>query len=197
MAPDVGQATAILNAIPPGECLTMDALVEVSGRTRRQVSNSAAKLVERDLVERIDRGCFRLTEAGVRAQADGMEIKSGPRGPMTRRQPARNSLRKRLWRAMRLKKKFTINSLLIDAARDEKSPVSAAGYFVRALERAGYLMRMPRREQGTSPTSNGYLRWSLLRDTGPLTPLLRSDGTVFDPNTGETLRPGLLGEVVL
>ena len=185
MAADFGQATAVLNAIPPGDCLSLDRLVEESGRNRRQVSNAAAKLVERGLVERIDKGCFRLTEDGLRAQAERLEIKSGPRGPMERKRPPRDSLRKRLWRAMRQEKKFTINALLINAVRDETSAYSAAGHYVRRLERAGYLMRLPRREAGSSLTSNGFLRWSLVNDTGPLPPLPRRDGSVYDPNTGE------------
>ena len=185
MAPDFGQTTAVFNVIPPGDCLTMDRLVEASGRNRRQVSNAAAKLVERGLIERIDRGCFRLTVDGEKAQAEGLEIKSGPRGPMVRKRPVRDSLRTRLWRAMRLERKFTLAALLVHAVRDEKSPASAAGHYLRALERAGYLMRLPRREPGTSVTSNGFLRWSLVNDTGPLPPLPRGNGTVYDPNTGE------------
>jgi len=187
MTPERGHQTAILNALAAGGCLTLDQLADSLELGRRQISSAAARLIDRALVVRIEAGCFRATAEGVDAQARGIEIKSGPRGPMERKRPARNSFRGRLWRGMRLKRKFSIPGLLELAAKGEKSPDTAAGSYIRALERAGYLTRLPRREPGTSLTSNGYLRWSLIRDTGPLPPMPRRDGTVFDPNTGEVM----------
>jgi hypothetical protein len=92
---------------------------------------------------------------------------------------------------MRLKGKFTIPALLELAARDEKNPRSAAGRYVRLLERAGYLRRLPRRESGTSLTSNGFIRWALIRDTGINPPMPRRGGQeIYDPNTGEVANCG-------
>ena len=185
MSGETGHQTLLLNALADGGCLTLDRLADTLGLTRRQVSNAAARMIGRGLVVRIEAGCFRATEDGVAAQAQGVVIKSGPRGPMERRRPVRNSLNARLWRAMRLKGKFTIPALLELAARDEKNPRHGAEKLLRALERAGYVTRLARREPGTSPTSNGHVRWSLINDTGSLPPMPRRDGTVFDPNTGE------------
>jgi hypothetical protein len=188
MTPETGHQTAVLNALAGGCCLTIDRLAEVlTGMARRQLTNAAARLIERGLVERVERGCFRLTGDGRAAQASGVVIKSGPRGPMQRKRPVRDSLNTRLWRAIRLRRKFTIPALLELAVRDETSPRHGAERFVRALERAGYLHRLPKREAGTSPTSNGHVRWVLVRDTGSLPPMPRRDGAVYDPNTGEVM----------
>lgn len=190
MSAESGHQTAVLNALAPGDCLTLDRFGEALGDlTHRQITNAAARLVERGLVERVERGCFRLTPEGAAAREAGLVIRSGPRGPMARRRPVRNSLQARLWRAMRVKGKFTIPALLELAARDEKNPRHAAEKFIGALERAGYLLRLSRREPGTSPTSNGFVRWSLIKDTGDLPPMPRRDGTLYDPNTGEVCSP--------
>jgi len=189
-APDApgGHQTSLLNAIPPGACLTMDELAgALPDLNRRQLSNAATGLALRGLVERVERGCFRLTDGGETAQGAGLVIKSGPRGPMPRKRATRNSLTSRLWRAMRLKRKFTIPDLLELAARDEKYPRNMAERLVRALADAGYLHGLGTRQKGTSPTSNGFRRWTLIRDTGPLPPIRRGDGTLYDPNTGETI----------
>lgn len=185
-----GDATcqmAVLNALADGECLTIDALADRAGLTRRQVSNAAARLIGRALVVRVETGCFRATGDGLVALAKGVEIKCGSKGPERRDQPRRNTLNTRLWRAMRVMGKFTIPGLLELAARDEKHAEGMAGRYLRSLERAGYVLRLSRRTPGTSPTSNGYVRWSLIKDTGVLPPMVRQDGSVQDPNTGEVV----------
>ena len=46
-------------------------------------------------------------------------------------------------------------------------------------------------EPGTALTSNGFLRFQLLRDTGAKTPVVRvRKSEVFDRNTGETFEIG-------
>lgn len=189
MSAEVGTQTAILNAVTAGRCLTLEELcATMPSVARRMLINAAGRLVERGLIERVERGCYRLTAEGEAAQAAGVVIKSGPRGPMLRRRPVRNSLNARLWRAMRLKGKFTIPALLELAVKDEKNPRCGAERFIRMLERAGYLHRLAKRDPGTSPTSNGYVRWSLVRDTGELPPMPRRNGAeLYDPNTGEVM----------
>lgn len=187
MFAETGIQTAVFNAIRPGICLTLDQLAEaLPDHRRRPLINATRRLIERGWVERVERGCYQLTAAGGDAQAAGLEIKSGPRGGFERKTPVRNSLNTRLWRAMRLKGKFTIPALLELAAKDEKNPYQGAARFVRLLEKAGYLLRLPRREKGTAPTSPGYIRYTLVRDTGDLPPMLRrGNKAIFDPNTGE------------
>lgn len=190
MSPRDNPADLVLNALAGGACLTMDDLAGSLPLTRRQISNAAARLVGREWVERIEAGCFRITEAGAAAHAAGARVRSGPRGAFERRRPVRNSFNTRLWRAMRLKGKFTMPGLIELAARDEKNPASATQRYVRALEKAGFVLRLNRREPGTSPTSNGFARYSLVRDTGDRPPMIRRDGSVFDPNTGTLWRDG-------
>lgn len=188
MAAEIGTQTAVLNALASGRCLTMDQLAEaLPDLSRRPLSDAAARLIERGYAERVERGCFRATGAGLLAHQRGERITSGPRGPMQRKRPVRNGLATRLWRAMRLKGKFTLPALLELATRDETQAESTAGRYLRALERAGYVMRLSRRETGTSMTSNGFIRWSLIRDTGEQAPIARGDGSVYDPNTGEVM----------
>ncbi|MBF0372360.1 MAG: IclR family transcriptional regulator, partial [Alphaproteobacteria bacterium] len=57
--------TALVAALTrAGECLTLDALETATGLNRHGLSMASAKLVRAGWVERIERGCYRLTEAG-------------------------------------------------------------------------------------------------------------------------------------
>lgn len=80
----------------------------------------------------------------------------------------------RLWRAMKMLKRFTARELAL-AASIEDRPVrhqTAAAYLVN-LGRAGYL----RREDNAG--------WRLIKDTGPLAPMIQRGKHVYDQNTGE------------
>lgn len=174
---------AVLAALGSGECRTIDVLAEILPLTRAQVSSACARLISRALVVRIETGCFRATGDGLVALARGVDIKSGPRGPRPAGAPARRvrhvTQRDRLWQAMRIKGKFSVPELLELAGG---SAANAQRYLAR-LARAGYLLELPRRGAGTAPTSNGFKRWALIRDTGPLAPLWRPRlRQVFDPN---------------
>ena len=75
---------------------------------------------------------------------------------------------------------------MLVAQGGERDISSNIGKYLRGLERAGYLVRMPKREAGTALTSNGFARWWLPddKDTGPRAPVLSvRKGTVYDPNT--------------
>ncbi|MBI3445598.1 MAG: MarR family transcriptional regulator [Magnetospirillum sp.] len=195
MAAQTSHQEAILNALASGRCLTMEQLAEATGgMTHRQISAACARLIERGYMERVEKGCFRATGSGLLAHQRGERITSGPRGTMERKRPVRNSLSTRLWRAMRLLKKFTLPALLELSARDEKAAESQAGRYLRGLEKTGYIHRLSRREDGTALTSNGFIRWSLINDTGDLPPIVRGNGTVFDPNTNKAMAPMTCGE---
>lgn len=180
---------AVFNALNEvGRCLAIDELATATGLEHRAVSAAAAKLVRDDLVERVARGCFQLTAAAREALASGTEVvfRSGPRGPTPRTRPVAGSLRARLWHAMRIREKFTIGDLLGLAAQDETQAPCNAGRYLSDLARAGYVRVLARRAPGHKPTSNGCLRYSLIRNTGPLAPIVRRKrAEIYDPNTRE------------
>lgn len=186
MTDSLTPSNMVFNALAEGDCLGMDRLAEMLPLLSRQKISAAARvMVGRGWAERIEAGCFRLTAEGRRAHAAGEVIKYGSNNPKQYNRPRRKTLASRLWRAMRLTGKFTLNSLLELAGRGETNQIYSARVFVRALERAGYIQRLPRREPGFSPNSRGYLRWHLIKDTGHLTPMVRRKGMLFDPNLGE------------
>jgi|GEM_PF-7089170 len=90
--------------------------------------------------------------------------------PMTERQA-----RERVWRAMRMLRRFTIPDL---AATAEAGANNVQHYLI-ALERADYVrVAAPRR----SGVKGGHAVYVLARDTGPHAPRVRGDNTVADFN---------------
>ncbi len=107
---------------------------------------------------------------------------------VTHRRAHRNSLRDRLWRALRLSRKATLAELLelLDEACTPNTHNHARRYLA-ALTRAG-VTRHSRFKEGRARI------WQLLTDLGPYAPLMRADG-LYDPN-GRRLIPYLMkGEV--
>ncbi|MFL7904713.1 hypothetical protein ACJ41P_26535 [Azospirillum argentinense] len=183
-APVQHAVLAVLSA--SRRCLTIEELADTAGISRRQAWNGTVGLIARDYVVRRERGCYEVTEEGLVAHTAGTPLKSGPAGPLERcRKPQANTLNGRLWRAMRMKGKFSLGDLLNLAAHgDEGNAEHNAGRYVRALVAAGYLTEL-RRAKPDRPGSNGVKRYALLRNSGPLTPMLRRGGDIYDPNTGE------------
>ncbi|MGZ2403334.1 MarR family transcriptional regulator [Rhizobium ruizarguesonis] len=183
--------TTVLHSLTDGACRTIDDLAESLKLTRRQVSDGAAKLVLRGLLERIEAGCYQLTSSGISAAAAGEVIKSGPWRPdtVTVRKPLPDTFRQRLWTAMRMSKTFTIGEVAMIAARaGDESPENNAAWYVRHLRQAQYVVELPVRQQGTRLTSNGFKRYRLLKDTGFLAPVYQpKKKSVFDHNTGEAV----------
>lgn len=180
----------LLHASDEGELSLDDIMAQIAapdGPSRQAVVMAAGVLADRGLIERPAPGHYRLTAAGRLAAESGQRITSGPwRGHAIGVQ--QRSLRARLWRAMRALKKFGLTDLLLRAARgDEGDAENNAFKYCRALEKAGYLVRI-RRQPGEAPTSPGYVRWVLVRDTGPMPPIWsHRTRQIFDPNTGEYL----------
>ncbi len=180
----------IRRALADGSCRTTEELAEITGLSRRQVAKTTGRMILRRLVERVEIGCYRLTEAGLASEKAGEVLTSGPTRKHTgRRANPQGSFRQRAWAAMRMSGKFTVPDLLRLAARPGERGGTAHNLhrYLRALERAGYIRRLPVRESGTRPGSNGFIRWILMRDTGPECPALRNDGTLIDRNTGEIM----------
>ncbi|MCM0081813.1 hypothetical protein L4X63_09450 [Geomonas sp. Red32] len=167
---------------------------EIAARTNLsidQVWKSADTLVENKLLTRADRGKYLITDAGRSAIAEGngcMPGPKGPTGPVCRR---RNTIRQRLWLALRIERKGTIQgivSLILQDGEDAALLTTNAQKYFSALCRANYLTRLPGRSEGTAPTSNGYVRYLLVENTGPKAPMVRRlELALYDPNTGKSV----------
>lgn len=172
----------VVDALTGGACLTTTALAELTNLENRDVAKACCGLVSRGWIVRRERGCFELSEAGRKAVAAGEIITSGPTRPLTQadpRRPLRRTIRDKMWAAMRVLQKFRISDLqtMAGASRDN------AQRYVGALERTGYLIRL-RPEPGSAPTSNGFQRWLLVRNSGPAAPVYRAKaGDIYDRNT--------------
>ena len=180
-------STILLQHLSDGTCQTIDQLDAVLPLNRRQISNAAAILIKRDYMDRIEAGCYCLTASGLAAAERGERVTSGPLGALTRksRRPRRNSFRQRAWNAMRMSVTFTIGELIIAAASDDKDPESNLINYLLFLRRVGYVAELPVRQTGTRMTSNGFKRFRLLKDTGPVAPALRmKKRAIWDFNLG-------------
>ena len=194
----------VLGALPgDGSETTAAMLATETGLDRNAVYNCCNKLRRRGLAEKSERGRYRLTTAGCVARDASQPIRSGPTGPNDREvpRPVSGTLRARLWKALRRLGKATIPELCQLASRGaERAAESNAGKYLRQLERCGFVAQMRRREPGTAPTSNGFVRYLLVpdRDPGPEAPVVRERlGLLYDPNkrksysldTGEEVGP--------
>ena len=181
------------------ECITTARLVELTGLKPRQVESSTGLLHQNGFIKTVDQGCYRITQAGIAALQTEKSFKSGPKRE-TSVKIHRDSLRVRVWRAIRIRSSFGIPDLLpIVTKGGERDAQSNIYKYIKALEYAGYLIRMGKRMPGAAMTSNGFARWrlDLEKNTGPQAPVWRmTKGTVFDPNTGEeiVLLPIKIGE---
>ncbi|MRN48686.1 hypothetical protein GJU94_02380 [Brucella sp. 10RB9214] len=185
--------TMILRHLGDGTCQTIDQLDAALPLNRRQISDGAAMLIKRDYLDRIEAGCYCLTPSGLAAAHRGERITSGPLHPHTGkcRRPHRDTFRQRAWNAMRMSVTFTIGDLAIVAAKDDKDPESNLVNYLGALRRVGYVTELPVRQSGTHLTSNGFKRFRLLKDTGPVAPVWRAKKrAIWDYNLD-----GLVGEV--
>ena len=86
--------------------------------------------------------------------------------------------RYRIWRSMRILRRFTAPDLCATA---EAGRWNVQQYML-ALARAGYLRIAVPRKCGVRA---GHAIYALARDTGPNPPRIHRDGTVYDPNPGE------------
>ncbi|MBO9421740.1 hypothetical protein J7481_19690 [Labrenzia sp. R4_2] len=181
--------TTLLTALSDGSCQTVDELDTKLPLNRRQISDGAGSLIMRGLLERVEVGCYRLTREGKAAAADGRVISSGPYRPDRGRcrAPQCNTLRQRAWNAMRMGNAFTIGDLAMAASTGgEKNPEGNLQRYLNRLVRAGYLAELPVRVRGTKLTSNGFKRFRLIRDTGPIAPVFRpKKRDFFDHNLGD------------
>lgn len=184
-------AEQILTAIRDNgliECVTEARLLDLTGLSKRQVQDSCRLMRHHGLLEKTDEGCHTVTKAGLEAIAAGAKYRSGPKDAKHNGKRIWNGTsRIRIWRAMRIRRKFTVPEIITLIADESRGDMTSnVQKYVRALVKAGYLIELPKREAGSALTSNGYKRYWLPddKDTGPEAPVLRARiGTVYDPNT--------------
>ncbi|WP_375590173.1 hypothetical protein ABWH89_04910 [Hoeflea alexandrii] len=197
-----GTATAqmaVLEALKNGKPASLDTLDRKLDAERRYIVKSTTCLIYSGLIERMEMGVYRITDAG-RAQLDsGEPIRSGKTGrrPGVRRARA-GSLRQRIWTAMRqfnaggVSKAFSLPDLLtiaLNEGEETPSTYNNAGQYIRWLKKTGYLLTLTRRQTGTRPGSNGFVLFKLVRDSGEQSPAVRlKQREVFDPNTREVFK---------
>ncbi|MEQ8396451.1 hypothetical protein [Thalassobaculum sp.] len=191
MPGDASLQVALLEALEQDLCLTPEEIADGTGIERRAVVKGVCKLIARGYAERAERGCYRLTPDGADFRASGARLTCGPAGKLSQtiRRPRKITLQDMLWRALRSSRKATLPDLLRLCDRDGGANTACGQRYLRALQLAGYVRRLPRRDRSaaTAPTSNGYAIWLLVRDTGPLAPSLRRTGDIWDRNLRQSI----------
>ncbi len=153
-----------MKAAPDGFTI-YDLSLEQNDRRRAQIYLS--DLVKAGYAAQNERG-YELTRRPRRAprfHSDGSE--------------ARLSKQQRLWNAMRAMKVFALRDLAMTASLPEDViGYNTARYYSKQLLRSGYVQTVSHK-RGSAPRA---YRLHPCKNTGPDAPLIRADGTVFDPN---------------
>lgn len=185
-AQNINAIFSILDDAP----ITLDELENANICSRHQVIQIMSNIVSRGFAERLENGVYRLSIEGKSLKASGKHpvFHSGAFKTYNRNKIVKDCLRNRVWKLIRLQKKFTIDEILAIAKNgDEKDPRNNIQKYLRALKAAGYILETPKRLKGESNTSNGFKQYVLVRDTGNKTPILRPrTNKIYDPNTSET-----------
>ncbi len=130
---------------------------------------------------------YTITAAGAEAVARvaaGQRHRSGPKGPRDKRRvPDGDSFVQRLWtlfRASKLLDADSAASLLVDAGDDVKTAARTARRYFHRWTQAGYAAESTNRV-GAVGSSNGFKRYILVKDCGPVA-----------PSTGKKATPGAI-----
>lgn len=183
-------AEALLTVVAAAPAaVTVADLAAQTGRERHAIDKACGVLHRRGLVDRPTLGAYRITPAGQALLAAGGAVRAGAPGCARRVKVRSQTLRARLWTALAHRRKATLPELLtLAAVGDERNAEHNARRYLHLLEQTGYLLRLPTRAPGLAPTSPGYLKWLVLRWTGPRAPVARARfTTLYDPNLGQTL----------
>jgi hypothetical protein len=193
-----GTATELLRTLATvPTCITISQLADQLQWSRKRLRKAINVLRRYKMITSVRKGCYRATPAGHEAHKAALAIRPGPRkGSKRAQRHDPNALRSRLWRAMRLKRRFTVGDLISCACTEDeqarpKKAIASAQRYLSLLRRQGYVIVQQQREPGTRPTSPGFKRYLLLpdRDTGHLAPQIRKDGSLFDPNVAGGAQP--------
>ncbi|SNR95781.1 hypothetical protein SAMN04488503_2030 [Humidesulfovibrio mexicanus] len=174
----------ILGHLESGSQFTFE-LARVVGITNALVRKACAKLAAKGLII-TGEDVHELTAAGREALAGSRNAVSGPgKGGCVERH--KGSVRAKAWRALRIRRKASVEDLLPLVLGHGAAPVDEANArrsldrYLTALAKSGHLTELPRR--------GGPARWILTNDTGPCAPAWNnSQRTVTDANTGEVHR---------
>jgi len=175
----------LLRLLAQGERLKPSEAAKLISKPRKTIQEAFTRLCRRGYAISLA-GVYVSTPDGLIFAASGDEIKSGPAG-FERQKPRviDGTIRTKAWRAMRIKGKFSLEDLgrsVLDGSEEGKEPLHNIRKYVVGLQKAGYLLEMKRRARGSAPTSNGSKRWMLVRNTGPLAPVIRKGSQVWDQN---------------
>lgn len=182
-------AHRILETLADAE-VTLDVAELAAGLERDPKSIGMACIVlhRRGLIDRPVYGSYCIAPAGRALLDAGGAVRSGPVHGRRAKVQSR-TLRHRLWLALGQRRKGTLPELLaLTAVGDERDAERNARRYLRLLERAGYLVRLPGHAAGLTSTSNGYVKWLVVRWTGPRAPVSQGDhAALYDPNLGQTV----------
>jgi len=171
----------VLGLLADGQKLTFE-LANAVGISNALVRKACSKLAGKGLI-RSGGDVHELTDAGREALSGGRNAVSGPgKGGCVERY--KGSMRAKAWRALRIRRKASVEDLLplvlgqAATPMDEANARASLDRYLSALAKSGHLTELPSR--------GGPARWILTNDTGPCAPAWNnSQRTVTDPNTGE------------
>lgn len=177
------QATLALRAIwsSASKCLGVCAIEAWTVLTRMQADAAVRYLVQRHLVEHHKRGCYRITQLGIKAatSVEGViKSKTGIAATATAQQTSgATGIRAAAWRALRMSPNMTLEAMMIriDDGDTPNARERVQRYFA-GLVAAGVITRK----------GKAYL---LINDLGPIAPTVGAKHT-FDPNAGVFLVGG-------
>ena len=88
-------------------------------------------------------------------------------------------------------KRGTIPDLveLTSLGDDVTKPEQTALKYLNALVACGVVMKLRNRAQGFAPSSNGFLRWAVINDVGPLAPRMCKQGLINPNANNEIIAP--------
>lgn len=191
---DQNALLAILAAAPDGAPLTLEAICQAlqpgvphgpHTRLRKGIINALGRLMQKALASahRLPRTTFggnavvtySITAEGRALRQAGKPIGGGPKpGPRTSLPKPKPGMRQRLWDALRVANKATMAELVELIHRkgdaDAVKVIKNGCQYFDALVRAGVVVRMAKKEKGFAPTSNGFTRYALVNNLGPIAP---------------------------
>ncbi|MFK5979740.1 MAG: hypothetical protein QM488_12730 [Rhizobiaceae bacterium] len=169
--------------------VTIDELDQaLPDHSRKEIIKTVGRLRQGKLAIGKSLGCYLATDNGRQYVASGKTIKSGPKKAHTgQRRRVSGTMTTRLWKALRAQKKGTTKELVALAKTiKDGSPEASAARILAIWFKAGFITKLAKRREGTSPTSNGYTVWYLIRDNGPQAPAFDAhQKRVSDLNNGE------------